>query len=182
MSTKRSVSPQLQPAGRQTQLPLAAIIGPFGRAIAIIIRSIEPAPVWEASSAYKGGTIAYAAARDRGGNTRGHPYSERYYERGLAYLEMGKYEKAVLDFRRVLAISEHAGANCSLALIYKVQGKLIEALSEIDRAVAISPDTGVFYGIRAGIYLDLGGVEEAVADLAAFHCKAREAGGDRQVG
>jgi hypothetical protein len=120
VSSNRFATPLLQPAGHQTQLPLGAIIGPFCDAIATIVSVIEAASVWRAAAAFKGRTIAYVAAgqyplADRGEVAGRYPAAASYYERGLAWLCMEEYDKAVLDFRKALEFSDHPGAHCGLS-------------------------------------------------------------------
>jgi tetratricopeptide (TPR) repeat protein len=116
VSSNRFATPLLQPAGHQTQLPLGAIIGPFGDAIATIVSVIEAASVLRAAAAFKGRTISYAAAgqyrsalADRGEVAGRYPGVASYYERGLAWSCMEKYDKAILDFRKALEFSDHPG-------------------------------------------------------------------------
>ena len=78
---------------------------------------------------------------------------------------MEDYHNAVADFRKVLEFADHPEAHSGLALAYKARGDLSAALSEINKAIAISPHTGGLYAVRAGIRLTLGNIDEALADL-----------------
>jgi hypothetical protein len=86
----------------------------------LLVSVIEAASVWRAAAAFKGRTIAYVAAgqyplADRGEVAGRYPAAASYYERGLAWLCMEEYDKAVLDFRKALEFSDHPGAHCGLS-------------------------------------------------------------------
>jgi tetratricopeptide (TPR) repeat protein len=166
--------------GHQRLLPNTRSMGLYENAIAKFTGIIEIAPDWEAGIAYKGRSIAYAAAgeyrlalADSSEVVRRYPGAASHYERGLVYLMVEDYHHAAEDFRKALEFEDHPGARRGLALIHIAQDDLIAALCEIDKAIAISLNTGRLHSRRAKTSTDLGNIDEALAELAAFHFMIR---------
>jgi len=65
-----------------------------------------------------------------------------YYVRGSAYRATLKYDRAIEDFRAVLAFAPTLRdmAHNNLALVYEKLGDDAQALAEYDQAIALNPD------------------------------------------
>jgi superkiller protein 3 len=78
-------------------------------------------------------------------------FDSAYINLGLAYIQLGQLDNARDTFQRVLNLPDraevpasiHTIAYYNLAVILNRQGKSAEALSEIQSALAITPDFGV---------------------------------------
>lgn len=93
------------------------------------------------------------------------------YHRARAYEALGRMEEAVADYKAALEISPD-WSECQEALVaaYTGAGDFEGAVqccgAQIDGADA-SDDTAVWYGHRAGAYLQLGRYQEALSDFSA---------------
>jgi tetratricopeptide (TPR) repeat protein len=75
-------------------------------------------------------------------------YDPAYINLGLAFIELNQFDQATPLFQEVLKLpdrqqtplSSHTIAHYNLAIIYKRQGKFPEARTEVQAALAISPD------------------------------------------
>lgn len=96
-------------------------------------------------------------------------YAEAYNNRGIAYYNRGlssgdqsQFERAVKDFRKVIALKPGSySAHFAQGAIYVYQEKYDRALGELNKAIALDPDEGVAYVGRGFVYM-----QEKSKDLA----------------
>jgi tetratricopeptide (TPR) repeat protein len=103
-------------------------------------------------------------------------YAEAYNNRGIAYFnqgldtgDQGQFEKAVKDFRKVVALKPGSySALFAQGAIYIYEEKHDKAIEELNKAIALDPDEDVAYVGRGYIYIQdkSKDPEKAVADLS----------------
>ncbi|MCX7949739.1 MAG: tetratricopeptide repeat protein [Treponemataceae bacterium] len=87
------------------------------------------------------------------------------HERGVFYAGRGRFDEALADYERALAINpDFAEAYNSRGLLYKELGRFDEALADYSKAVALNPRMAEGYNNRAIVYFNLGRLDEALAD------------------
>lgn len=87
-------------------------------------------------------------------------YAEAYNNRGIAYYNRGlssgdqsQFERAVKDFRKVIAMKPGSySAYFAQGAIYLYQEEYDKAIGELNKAIALDPDEGVAYVGRGFIY------------------------------
>jgi tetratricopeptide (TPR) repeat protein len=108
------------------------------------------------------------------------PQSAEYYlKRGEDYFKEGQFEKAIIEFEKVKALT-HANADLyvALGLCYHSSGQYREAIEQYQKAIEIDPE-------HAGAYVNLGyayGTLGQAEKEKTYLMKARdlyEAKGDR---
>lgn len=108
-----------------------------------------------------------AAVADYTDAIRVNPYKSKYiYYRGLAYFELGNYEKAKKDFQTTLAMD---GANADLyvklAYLKQQENDLKGAIEDYTKAIEFNPKFAAPYYYRGLIYLQVLLHDKACADL-----------------
>jgi hypothetical protein len=88
-----------------------------------------------------------------------------YINRGIELGQLKRYEEAVADFNRAIAIIPLDIEYSNRATAYFFLGKYPEALSDFDHAISLNPDNASFYYGRAMIYRVLGNFTAAQDDL-----------------
>ena len=89
-----------------------------------------------------------------------------YYNRALAYRELGKYDKAITDFNIAIEYSpENAVAYYSRALAYEKLGKYDKAITDFNIAIKYDPENAVTYYSRGIIYEKLRKYDKAITDF-----------------
>jgi tetratricopeptide (TPR) repeat protein len=106
------------------------------------------------------------AAHDKAIRLNPHQFAY-YWERGVTHLRMNDHESAINDFALCVEKNEEC-ANCyiGMAMAYRNQGKLLEALAQHNKAIALSPERPDFYWERCVTYRQKGDTRLAEADLA----------------
>ncbi|GHS93557.1 hypothetical protein FACS1894107_12010 [Planctomycetales bacterium] len=100
--------------------------------------------------------------------------AEAYDDRGLAYLQLGKYRSAARDFQRAIKIAEDAGeepdalSHTHLAETLRDMGKFDEALAAVAQALEIEDDLPDARYLRGWLFFHCGQYREAADDLAFF--------------
>jgi tetratricopeptide (TPR) repeat protein len=89
-----------------------------------------------------------------------------YINRGGLLAERGEYEKAIADFSEVIRrnLPRIQNAYYARGRIYLMQGCHVEALADLNQAIARKSDFAEAFIRRAGIENYLGHLEEAIAD------------------
>jgi tetratricopeptide (TPR) repeat protein len=109
-----------------------------------------------------------------------HPeYAEIYDDRGLAYLQLGKYAAALRDFQRA---AEIAGDDTDpiyyahQAEVYRYLGDYDAALAQIALALDLEPDQPDARYLRGWLFFNCGQYREALDDFTAFTADNEEIG------
>ncbi|MEE9611547.1 MAG: tetratricopeptide repeat protein, partial [Desulfatiglandales bacterium] len=104
---------------------------------------------------------------------------DAYYNRGLVFVRMKKYEKAVKDFSETIKLEPRAAdAYCNRGNANLQMGKIDMALKDYNAALIINPNDADLYHNRAVVYLTKGAKSKSLADFQKAakmgHNKARE--------
>lgn len=76
-----------------------------------------------------------------------------YYNRGIARLEKGEHDGAILDFTKAIEKNPRfANAYFYRGRAYLGKGEFDQAISDLNKAIEIDPRLAVAYGERAVIY------------------------------
>ena len=93
--------------------------------------------------------------------------ADAYYNRGIAYRQLGNYNDAISDYSRVIRIDpDYADAYYNRGNIYMIRSinRQEDAIADYSRAIRIEPDDAMAYFGRASAYLNLQNYEDAIAD------------------
>ena len=100
------------------------------------------------------------------GKWTGKNLAPAYFNRGVAYLKLGKYARAIEDFDRAVKLDpEFALAYSNRGGVYIELGKYTRAIEDLDQAIRIDPELANAYVNRGGAYLGLGEYARAIEDL-----------------
>jgi tetratricopeptide (TPR) repeat protein len=90
-----------------------------------------------------------------------------YYERGIAYLHLGQYIKAINDLNEAIKInSNYANAYWNRAVAYMCLQKYNQALDDFSKAISLSPNDARIYNNRGIIYSQQEQYKEEIADFS----------------
>jgi tetratricopeptide (TPR) repeat protein len=95
-------------------------------------------------------------------------YTKAYEGRGLTYFEIGENKKAEKDFHSASMQYPTAEIHHKQALALRNQGKLDEALKQIDKAIIRAPGTGYFYFSRGRIHIRMNDEVSAAIDFQTY--------------
>ncbi len=88
-----------------------------------------------------------------------------YYNRGVAYTGLARYELAIQDFDEAIRLNPlHVDAYYRRGRVYADRGHLERALQDFDEAIRLDSDVALGYIHRALTYEELGQFERAVRD------------------
>lgn len=89
-----------------------------------------------------------------------------YHNRGVAYLDQGRYDEALVDLNQAIRLAPMLNnAYHDRAVVHLEKRRYTESLSDFNRAIQMSPKTAFHYYGRAHTYLALGRTEEARQDF-----------------
>jgi tetratricopeptide (TPR) repeat protein len=92
--------------------------------------------------------------------------AERYLGEALGNTWNGKYDEAIANFGRAIALDpKYVLAYANRSCAYEMQGKFNLALADINEAVELAPRYSGAYLVRGGIYLDLKDPQKALPDF-----------------
>ncbi len=92
---------------------------------------------------------------------------KQYAASGAASYQKGEYDKAIVDFSRVIeAAPNEAGAYSARAGAYYAKGDYGRAAEDLSRVIKIDPKDAAAYSHRAVSYYALKEYEKAIADLS----------------
>ncbi len=118
-----------------------------------------------AQASAKDGKIAEAI--DHCNNTiRLNPYYPiACLNRGIAYAQLGLYQRALNDFNHAISLNPHfSDAFNSRGLVYVKLGRHQQALHDFNRAISLNPSESDAYLNRATVYVKLGQYQKAIND------------------
>ncbi|HET8780833.1 MAG TPA: tetratricopeptide repeat protein [Pyrinomonadaceae bacterium] len=98
--------------------------------------------------------------------------AQLYCERGDAYAELQKFDKAVADYDKAISLKPNDPALIiGRGYFYASMGDLTSALADFDGAIALDPKNAMAYSNRGAAYSKTGNVPQAIADygLAIEH-------------
>ncbi len=96
--------------------------------------------------------------------------AKEYYMTGLSKLGVGDMEGAIVEFER--AISDDASfymAHLGWAQALDRQGKIDEAIEQVNLALQIVPDEALAHTSLSRLYQQKGMIEEAEEEMAISH-------------
>jgi tetratricopeptide (TPR) repeat protein len=125
------------------------------------------------------GDVAGARADRAAGLRLEPPDEENCVARGVAWLQEGDAERALADFRRATERNPRSlpGWQNQAHVLAEAQGRTHEAITVMDRIVALQPRLAAAYSARAVLHARLGHLESAHADIRT----ALELGDDGEV-
>ena len=95
----------------------------------------------------------------------GKAKSAAYIERGLTYLSLKNFRKALKDYSTAIEISPERPLAYSLrSIVYRCLGRYYDEIKDLTSAIAINPQNGSLYLFRAGAYFQVGLLRESIDD------------------
>lgn len=92
-------------------------------------------------------------------------YVDAYFNRGIAYEQLGAIEKAIKDYGKVVKIKPGMNeAYINRALLYRKSKKYQLAINDLNKAVDLRPDFAFAYLYRADIYYAIDSLNAAAKD------------------
>ena len=88
-----------------------------------------------------------------------------YYDRGTAYLMLGKYSEAIKDFDHVIGSVPYLEAYNNRGLAYKEKGDYQAAIRDFSKVIEMQPRYTAAYNNRADAYVQSGNYQKALEDL-----------------
>ena len=89
-----------------------------------------------------------------------------YLSKGAAYIAIGEFERAIVDFHRVLRIDEHNDrALYYRGIAYLNIGGFEDAVKDLSRSIELNHERGTAFFARSLAYAELGQTEESLRDL-----------------
>lgn len=89
-----------------------------------------------------------------------------YISRGMAFYQLGEYERSLTDFRKAVFLKPSLGIGHQFeGITLYVLGKLDQAILAFDRALERNPELGLSYYTRGIIFLQKGSEANALNDF-----------------
>jgi tetratricopeptide (TPR) repeat protein len=90
-----------------------------------------------------------------------------FFNRGVAYEEMGSFEQAIQDYTTVLSINEESKKSLHRrGLTYSKMDMNEEAIEDYNTALQLVPDDAELYYLRGNSYVKLGHYQKALDDYS----------------
>jgi tetratricopeptide (TPR) repeat protein len=89
---------------------------------------------------------------------------ELYARRAEDYMELGEFDKALVDFEKLLLLMPVADGFLARGSWYSRRGDHTSALADYDRAIELEPTNAMAYSNRASVYSQLQDMEKALAN------------------
>lgn len=94
------------------------------------------------------------------------PHPGPYSNRGLAYSEIGRDDRAIKDLNRAIEIDpEFARAYLNRGLVYRHRGNYTKAIEDYTRVIELSPKSAAAYNNRGVVYAMLEDYTNAIKDF-----------------
>ena len=88
-----------------------------------------------------------------------------YYNRGVAYKNTGRYDRAIADYTKAIKLNpKHAYGYHNRGITYSDKGDYDRAIADYDKAIGLNPKYASAYFNRGVAYGDKGDYERAIAD------------------
>ena len=92
-------------------------------------------------------------------------FAVAYYNRGVALADLGRYEKAIVDYDKAIRLRpDYAEAYNNRGVALADLGRYEKAIVDYDKAIRLRPDYAEAYNNRGVAYVDLGRYEKAIVD------------------
>ncbi|MGK7896378.1 MAG: tetratricopeptide repeat protein [Xenococcus sp. (in: cyanobacteria)] len=86
-----------------------------------------------------------------------------YRKRGLVFLYLENYQAAIADFTQAAKITpQEPNVYLGKAAANLLQGKILEAIPDLDRAIELDSNFAIAYFLRGGVYSELGDRQRAL--------------------
>ena len=92
-------------------------------------------------------------------------HRDSYLNRGYAYLNLGKWERAIPDLNKSIEIQPSSLAYNNLGICYHKLSRFDEAIKSFDKALELNPNYADVYNNRGNVYYDLSQFERAIQDF-----------------
>ena len=90
-------------------------------------------------------------------------YAEAYFNRGVLFIQLGRFEEAIKDYDRAIQIKHnYADAFNNRGIALQELGQLEQALENYDRAFQIKPEDPLAYHNQGIVHRELGQLEKAI--------------------
>jgi len=91
--------------------------------------------------------------------------AEAYSNRGIAYAKLNKYERAIEDFSKAIALNpDDAEAYYNRGIAYAKLNKYERAIKDYDETIKLNPNYAAAYNNRGAAYAKLNKYERAIKD------------------
>jgi len=95
-----------------------------------------------------------------------HEHARAYINRGAAYAELGKYDKAIEDLNKAIKLNkDFAYAYYNRGNAYVKLNRYDKAIKDYNKAIELNPDDAEAYGNRGLVYVILGEHDRAREDM-----------------
>jgi tetratricopeptide (TPR) repeat protein len=88
-----------------------------------------------------------------------------YYNRALIFDKMGRFDKAIEDYDKAIAVNPFwSAAYYNRALIFDRMGRFDKAIEDYDKAIALNPSDPNAYNNRGTVFYKMGRFDKAIED------------------
>ncbi len=88
-----------------------------------------------------------------------------YNNRGLAYNQLGQYNRAIADFDQAIKLNPLALFFSNRGNSWRYSGDIGRALADLNRAIQLNPNQAAFYSSRGGTLREKGELDNAIIDF-----------------
>lgn len=93
--------------------------------------------------------------------------AEAYYNRGVAYDNLGQYKQAIKDYSQAIALKpDYTDAYSNRGTINNIIGKFQRAIEDFSEAIRLNPDNAEAFLGRGFAYDKLGYYQQAIANYS----------------